>query len=101
MIYKQVRSNDQSSHTNVQVKTGAEGGKPVFQHYGKKPADRIHIENGSVFSVEDKPVLGADNAEYYKVIRRGFDQYELPSDWPNDPYLKGIDLTEPDYPDNL
>ena len=101
MLYKQVRSNDQGKHTNLQVKIGMEGGKPVFQHYGKKVADRIHIENGSVFSVEDPPTVGADNAEYYKILRKGFDQYELPSDWPEDAYLKGLDLTEPDYPKNL
>jgi hypothetical protein len=101
MLYKQVRSNDHGNHTNLQVKIGMEKGKPVFQHFGKKVTDRIHIENGSVFSVEEKPIIGADNGEYYKIIRSGFDQYELPSDWPTDAYLKGLDLTEPDYPENL
>ena len=101
MLYKQVRSNDGGNHTNLQVKIGTEGGKPVFQHFGKKVADRIHVKNGSVFSVEDKPTIGADNTEYFKILRSGFDQYDLPSEWPTNAYLKGLDLTEPDYPDNL
>ena len=50
MIYKQVHSNDHGSHTHLQVIISHEGGIPVFHHYGKKVADRIHIKNGSVFS---------------------------------------------------
>ncbi len=108
MIYKQVRAND-GSHTNLQVIIGEEGGKPVFQHFGKKVPDRVHIENGTVLSLENAPKIGADKAEYFKVVglavipsvkqNKDWDKpanwtsKPLPNNWPKDGYVKGHDMT--------
>ena len=67
MIYKQVRAND-GSHTNLQVIISEEGGKPVFQHFGKKVSDRAHIENGTVLALENAANLGADKADTLKSV---------------------------------
>lgn len=108
MIYKQVRAND-SSHTNLQVIIGQEGGKSVFERFGKKVPDRVHIDNGTVLALEATPIIGADKAEYFKVIgltvipsvKQNKNWYEpknwtskpLPNQWPKEGYVKGQDLT--------
>ena len=65
MLYKQVRADDQEPRTNVQVSIGSEGGKPVFEPYGKTHS-RIIFENGSMLAVDNTPTIGADTQEYFK-----------------------------------
>jgi hypothetical protein len=117
MIYKQVRSNDKSDHTNLQVTNGKEGGKPVFGPFVlpanealMKKGDKLHVTNGTVLALEDKPVTGADKLEYFRVLRvvevppasygnqKAWKlQDNLPQYWPDPCYVKGIDMTTEFY----